>query len=151
MIFNHLSPNSRVWLFIANQKLSPSKSVQLHSQFSNFCETWKSHGTPLHGEIKYIHDQLIVFGVNQQNLCGRSVDALVRFVRETEDSLGLDLLNRSRMGYLKNDVFNTFLFHEMKNLKLISSISSTTMITNNFIEQNGEDLFIPLNQSPFKD
>ena len=109
------------------------------------------HGTPLHGEIKYIHDQLIVFGVNQQNLCGRSVDALVRFVRETEDSLGLDLLNRSRMGYLKNDVFNTFLFHEMKNLKLISSISLTTMITNNFIEQNGEDLFIPLNQSPFKD
>ena len=39
----------------------------------------------------------------------------------------------------------------MKNLKLISSISSTTMITNNFIEQNGEDLFIPLSQSPFKD
>ena len=151
MIFNHFSPSSRVWLFIAKQKLSPSKSVQLHSQFSNFCETWKSHGTPLHGEIKCIHDQLIVFGVNQQNLCGRSVDALVRFVRETEDSLGLDLLNRSRMGYLKNDVFNTFLFHEMKNLKLISSISLTTMITNNFIEQNGEDLFIPLNQSPFKD
>ena len=151
MIFNHFISNSRVWLFIANHKLSTSQSELLHTQFSNFCETWKSHGTPLHGKIKCIHDQLIVFGVNQQNLCGRSVDALVRFVRETEGSLGLDLLNRSRMGFLKNDVFNTFLFHEMKNLKLVSSISETTMITNNFIEQNGEDLFIPLNQSPFKD
>ena len=55
------------------------------------------------------------------------------------------------MGFLKNDVFNTFLFHEIKNLKINSSISTTTMITNNFIEKNGEDLFIPLDQSPFKD
>ena len=151
MIFNHFSSDSRVWLFIANQKLSPSQSGLLHSQFSNFCKNWKSHGTLLHGEIKCIHQQLIVYGANQQNLCGRSVDALVRFVRETENSLGLDLLNRNRMGYLKNDVFNTFLFHEIKNLKINSSISTTTMITNNFIEKNGEDLFIPLDQSPFKD
>ena len=151
MIFNHFSPDSRVWLFIANQKLSSSQFEQLHLQFSNFCETWKSHGTPLHGEIKCIHDQLIAFGVNQQNLCGRSVDALIRFVRDTEGSLGLDLLNRSRMGYLKNDVFSTFFFHEMKNYKLINSISTTTMITNNFIEKNREELFIPLCQSPFKD
>ena len=149
MIFNQFSPESRVWLFIANQKVSSSQIKLLHTRFSNFCETWKSHGTSLHGEIKFIYDQLIAFGVNQENLCGRSVDALVRFVRESEDDL--DLLNRNRMGYLKNDVFNPFLFHEIKNLKLNSSISSTTMITNNFIEKNGEDLFIPLNQSPFKD
>ena len=151
MIFNHFSSDSRVWLFIANQKLSPSQSELLHCQFSNFCENWKSHGTLLQGEIKCIHDQLIVFGANQQNLCGRSVDALVRFVRETENSLGLDLLNRNRMVYLKNDVFNPFLFREIKNLKINGSISSTAMITNNFIEKNGEDLFIPLDQSPFKD
>ena len=151
MIFNHFSSDSRVWLFIANQKLSSSQSELLHSQFSNFCENWKSHGTLLQGEIKCIHDQLIVFGANQQDLCGRSVDALVRFVRETENSLGLDLLNRNRMGYLKNDVFNPFHFHEIENLKINSSISSTTMITNNFIEKNGEDLFIPLGQSPFRD
>ena len=119
MIFNHFSSDSRVWLFIANQKLSSSQSELLHSQFSNFCETWKSHGTPLHGE--------------------------------TEGSLGLDLLNRNRMGYLKNDVFNPFLFREIKNLKINGSISSTAMITNNFIEKNGEDLFIPLDQSPFRD
>ncbi len=149
MIFNQFSPESRVWLFIANQKVSSSQIKLLHTRFSNFCETWKSHGTSLHGEIKFIYDQLIAFGVNQENLCGRSVDALVRFVRESEDDL--DLLNRNRMGYLKNDVFNPFLFHEIKNLKINSSISSTTMITNNFIEKNGEDLFITLGQSPFKD
>ena len=149
MIFNQFSPESRVWLFIANQKVSSSQIKLLHTRFSNFCETWKSHGTSLHGEIKFIYDQLIAFGVNQENLCGRSVDALVRFVRESEDDL--DLLNRNRMGYLKNDVFNPFLFHEIKNLKINSSISSTTMITNNFIEKNGEDLFIPFSQSPFID
>ena len=149
MIFNQFSPESRVWLFIANHKVSSSQIKLLHTRFSNFCETWKSHGTSLHGEIKFIYDQLIAFGVNQENLCGRSVDALVRFVRESEDDL--DLLNRNRMGYLKNNVFNPFLFHEIKNLKINSSISSTTMITNNFIEKNGEDLFIPLGQSPFKD
>ena len=38
-----------------------------------------------------------------------------------------------------------------KNLKINGSISSTAMITNNFIEKNGEDLFIPLDQSPFRD
>ena len=149
MIFNQFSPESRVWLFIANQKVSSSQIKLLHTRFSNFCETWKSHGTSLHGEIKFIYDQLIAFGVNQENLCGRSVDALVRFVRESEDDL--DLLNRNRMGYLKNNVFTPFLFHEIKNLKVNSSISSTTMITNNFIEKNGEDLFIPLGQSPFRD
>ena len=149
MIFNQFSPESRVWLFIANQKVSSSQIKLLHTRFSNFCETWKSHGTSLHGEIKFIYDQLIAFGVNQENLCGRSGDALVRFVRESEDDL--DLLNRNRMGYLKNNVLNPFLFHEIKNLKINSSISSTTMITNNFIEKNGEDLFIPLGQSPFKD
>ena len=151
MIFNHFPPDSKVWLFIANQKVSSSQTKLLHFHFSNFCETWKSHGTSLIGEVKLVHEQLIAFGVNQQNLCGRSVDALVRFVRDTESYLGLDLLNRSRMGHLKNDIFNTFLFHEMKSHKLINSISSTTMITNNFIEKNREELFIPLSQSPFKD
>ena len=42
-------------------------------------------------------------------------------------------------------------FREIKNLKINGSISSTAMITNNFIEKNGEDLFIPLDQSPFRD
>lgn len=151
MIFNHFLPDSRVWLFIANQKVSSSQTKLLHFHFSNFCKTWKSHGTSLIGELKLVHEQLIVFGVNQQNLCGRSVDALVRFVRDTESYLGLDLLNRNRIGYFENNNFNTFLFHEMKNYKIINSISATTMITNNFIEKNREELFIPLSQSLFKD
>ena len=79
------------------------------------------------------------------------MDALVRFVSETEGSLGLDLLNINRMGYLKNDVFNSFLFREIKNLKINGSVSSTAMITNNYIEKNGEELLIAVDQAPFRD
>ncbi len=150
MIFDHLSPDSRVWLFIANQKISSSKIQILNTEFKKFCETWKSHGIALTGELKFFEDQLIAFGVFQQNLCGRSVDALIRFIRETEHSLKLDLLNRNRIGYLKNNSFNVFLFQEMKNLKSNYFIHENTMITNNFIENNKENLFIPLSQSPFK-
>ena len=84
----HFSPNSRGGYLLRTRNLAHLNPYNYILNFPIFVK----HGNPmvhLHGEIKYIHDQLIVFGVNQQNLCGRSVDALVRFVRETEDSLGL--------------------------------------------------------------
>ena len=149
MIFKDFLPYSRIWLFISEFPIDKDKEVEIKHNFSNFSNNWKSHGEKLNGVLKIEYDKLIVIGVKQQNLCGRSVDGLMRFVRELDENVQLDLLNRNRLGYLLDGTLSTFHFNQIELLAKDERINNKTLITNNFIKTNDQELFISLSQSPF--
>ena len=149
MIFKDFLPHSRIWLFISESPIENEKQLEIQHNFSNFSNNWKSHGEKLNGVLKIAYDKLIIIGVKQQNLCGRSVDGLMRFVRELDENVQLDLLNRNRLGYLVDGTLSTFHFNQIELLAKDGRINDNTLITNNFIQTNDQELFVSLSHSPF--
>ena len=90
MIFNSLHPSSKIWLYTSSIPINGSNKEEISFLFEEFNNGWKSHGEKLNGVLKIAYDKLIVIGVKQQNLCGRSVDGLMRFVRELDENVQLD-------------------------------------------------------------
>ena len=118
MIFENISPNSKAWVYISSIKIDDNLLSILNNRFKNFFVDWKSHGQLIEGEYKVINDYIIVIGagVNNGDMCGRAVDAQVRFVKELDEHLNLDLLNRNKIAFQLNHKLNRFDFKEIEHL-----------------------------------
>ena len=82
-------------------------------------------------------------------MCGRAVDAQVRFVKELDEQLNLDLLNRSKIAFNINEKLTHFEFKEIQSIINENKINQNTLWCNTFLNTNNEDIFIPFIQSPF--
>ena len=151
MIFNNISPNSKVWVYISSQKIDNNLLSSLNNRFKEFFTDWKSHGQLIEGYFKVINDYILVIGagVNNGDMCGRAVDAQIRFVKELDQHLDLDLLNRNKIAFNVNNKLNHFEFKEIQSLIKEKKISHRTLWCNTFLNNNQEDIFIPFDQSPF--
>ena len=92
---------------------------------------------------------MIGAGVNNGDMCGRAVDAQIRFIKELDEQLDLDLLNRNKIAFNVNNKLNRFDFKEIQSLIKEKKISHNTLWCNTFLNNNQEDVFIPFSQSPF--
>ena len=151
MIFENISPNSKAWVYISSIKIDNNLLSILNNRFKNFFVDWKSHGQLIEGEYKVINDYIIVIGagVNNGDMCGRAVDAQVRFVKELDEHLNLDLLNRNKIAFQLNHKLNRFDFKEIEHLIKQNKIRNNTLWCNTFLNKNQEEVFIPFDQSPF--
>jgi hypothetical protein len=98
-----LAPGSRVWIFQADRELSTDENNAVSNELLQFVENWLSHGSLLKAHYKLLHNRFIVFFADEQgdNMCGRAIDASVRFVKELEKVYSVSLIDRSRVAYIK--------------------------------------------------
>ncbi|MDA9666040.1 hypothetical protein N9T75_00730, partial [Bacteroidota bacterium] len=83
--------------------------------FKDFYGNWKSHGQPVNGQLKFIKENLLVVGADYfpDGMCGRAVDAQVRFINKINEEFNLDLLNRTNIAFVKD---NSIVVHNYNNL-----------------------------------
>ena len=62
MIFDTLHPRSKIWIYINSKAFDIEKKKNIKSSFLNFQEDWKSHGSNIEGEIKFLNNHLMVIG-----------------------------------------------------------------------------------------
>jgi hypothetical protein len=151
MIFNDLSSNSKVWIYISNQPIIGSVLSEIKIKFNNFLIQWKSHGENVNGQFQVIDKYIftIAADVVSQNLCGRAVDAQVRFVKELSEEFQFGFLNRNNMAYLSKDGLKGFDFRQLEELVNNNSISEDTMWCNTFVKENKDNVYLPFKESPF--
>tara|TARA_B100001093_G_scaffold453792_1_gene462693 strand:+ start:16154 stop:16627 length:474 start_codon:yes stop_codon:yes gene_type:complete len=151
MIFDNISPTSKAWVYVSSQKIDDNLLSSLNNRFKEFFTDWKSHGQLIDGEFKVIDDYIIVIGagVKNGNMCGRAVDAQIRFIKELDEQLDLDLLNRNKIAFNVNEKLSWFDFKEIQSLIKEKKISHNTLWCNTFLNNNQDDIFIPFDQSPF--
>ena len=150
MIFNSLHPNSKIWLYTSSIPINGSDKEKISSLFNEFNDGWKSHGEKISGSIMFVKDNIVIIGANYLgvDMCGRSVDAQVRFVRKIDHEFGKDLLNRNNLAFSISEKIRIFKFSEIENLIKEEKISSITSFYNNFCSKNSDLLQIPFGDSP---
>lgn len=150
MIFKSLHPHSKIWLYISSIPINNSYKDEISLLFKKFNDEWKSHGEKISGSLKFIGNNIVVIGANYLggDMCGRSVDAQVRFVSLIDQELGLDLLNRNNLAFSILDKIKIFSFSEIENLIKEDKINRRTRFYNNYCSKNSDSLQLPFGDSP---
>lgn len=150
--YNNLSPLSRVWIFQANRAFSADENAAISNEVLGFVENWLSHGALLKAHYKVLYNRFIIFFADEEgdNMCGRAIDASVRFVKELEKKYNLSLLDRSRVAYIKEDKIYACTLDELGQRIEEGEVGPDTEVFNNLVstkEEFDKSWMVPLLQS----
>ena len=138
--FDHLPPQARVWIYQASRPLTEEELVPLLPRLAAFAEEWTSHGRQLAASAQFLHRQFLVIGLNEEvaGASGCSIDASVRFVRELEQQLGLELLDKSRMAFLTEGRLRLLNRQELRAAIAAGEVTADALYFNNTLSTKGE-------------
>jgi hypothetical protein len=70
---------------------------------ARFADEWTSHGRALLASAEFLHRQFLVIGLDEgvAGASGCSIDASVRFVQALEKHLGIELLEKSQLAFMR--------------------------------------------------
>ena len=151
MIFQNLHPQSKIWLYISPVSIDSVTKKNISSLFKDFVDDWKSHGKPVNGQLKFIKDNLLVVGADYfpDGMCGRAVDAQVRFINQINERFNLDLLNRTNIAFVKQDSIVVHNYNNLDDLIKKGTVNKSTVYCNTFSTKNSDEIYLPFGESPF--
>lgn len=150
--YGQLAENSKVWVFQAEREFSQPEAETLTQELTQFTDNWLSHGSLLKACFKLVYNRFIVFFVDEEgdNMCGRAIDASVRFIKELETKYGVAMLNRNLVAYMDNGKAVSCTLEQLSHLAEEGKITSDTIVFNNLIANKAEfekNWMIPLSSS----
>jgi hypothetical protein len=138
--FDHLPESARIWIYQASRPLTEAEVIGLQPALARFAEAWTSHGRTLQASATVLHQQFLVIGLNEAvaDASGCSIDASVRFVREVEQQLGVELLEKSRLAFLVDGQVKLFGRLELKQAVANGTLTPETLYFDNTIGQRAQ-------------
>ncbi|MGJ3233679.1 hypothetical protein [Marivirga sp.] len=138
--FDDLDKSSRLWVYQADRAFSDDEKKFILDNGIEFVKSWTAHNKALNASIEVKYNQFIVLAVDetQAPATGCSIDKSVHFIKALENELKLNLLDKSKIAFLKdNQVF-------LENLPSIKSKIEAEEITpdlltfNNMVSNKGD-------------
>ena len=138
--YTTLAPDSRVWIFQSDREFSADETTSISNELLQFVDNWLSHGSLLKAHYKVLYNRFIIFFADQEgdNMCGRAIDASVRFIKELEKKYSVSLLDRSRVAYIKNDKVYACTLDELGQWIETGKITPETEVFNNLVSTKDE-------------
>ncbi len=101
--WNHLKPESKLWMYGAQKVLSDIEQKQIRSILDHFCENWAAHGAKLNCGFNILYDRFIMIAVDEESAAasGCSIDKSVDVIKQIDTEFDLDLFNRLRCFHIE--------------------------------------------------
>src|SRR5688500_15057286 len=132
---------NRAWTFVISKPLTPEQLNELTVEGTAFVAGWTAHDTQLSASFRIFREKIVVVEVNESvhNASGCSIDKLTRFIRDMENKLGIQLLNRLLVVYEDASgelhVENT---QVLKNLISSGAVNAETVVYNTSVANDQE-------------
>lgn len=138
--YEQLAPESKVWVFMAEREFTESELKTIHTALIAFVNNWLSHGSLLKAYYKVLDNRFILFFADEEGdrMCGRAVDASVRFIKDLETQLGISMLNRTLVAYKQGDKVISCTLDELSQLAEEGKITPETIVFNNMVATKAE-------------
>jgi len=138
--FSSLSPDSRLWIFHAKRKFTPKESEIISTALAAFTDSRKAHGTPLTASFDIRLDQFIILAVDEAacGASGCSIDGSTRVIKDLEQTLGLDLFDRTQAFFQTNEGILTVPLSKIKEAAAMGQWDSNTTAVNTLVATKGE-------------
>ena len=101
--FKSLKKNSRVWVFQSLDFIDDLLVGEIKEKISIFLNQWKSHQTDFKSSFEIRYNTFIIIAADEGSLVsGCSVDSLINFIKDLENSFELQLLDKLHVKYIEN-------------------------------------------------
>tara|TARA_B110000014_G_C20121536_1_gene594556 strand:- start:482 stop:955 length:474 start_codon:yes stop_codon:yes gene_type:complete len=99
-----LNGEAKIWVYTSSVKINELQQKKILNLADQFLSSWESHGKSVIGTVEIIEDHFVIIAADPKGdtLCGRAVDANVRFVKEAQQVTGLNLTDRMVVVYKQN-------------------------------------------------
>ncbi|XOV92759.1 MAG: hypothetical protein ACFHWX_21460 [Bacteroidota bacterium] len=135
--FDEMPDTSRMWIYQSDRPFTEAEILAIEQEARVFVDSWAAHGQKLKAAYKIEHKQFLLLAVDESfnEASGCSIDESVGFIKNLEQTLGLQLLNRSNVAfYIDGEV----VVEPLKDLKSRideGQIKKDTLIFNGFINK----------------
>ncbi len=149
-----LNNESKVWIYQSDVHINDDYEEKIKNYIYDFTMNWASHGKELecYGNL-FHHRFLVLVADDSQHVSGCSIDSSVHFVKQLENSFGIDFFNRLNYAYVKDDEFHYINNADFKNAYNDGIIDDQTLMVNNLVKTKSEFLerwILPLDESWYK-
>jgi hypothetical protein len=134
--FENISANSRIWIYLADRKLSEEQSARISQFLTTYCETWQAHGAPLKASFVLKFDHFIIMAADEDfnATSGCSIDDSVRAIKEIEKMTGVSFLNRNLIPFKKGTDVQLIELSKLKENYLAGMWNDSTLTFNNLVD-----------------
>ena len=138
--FNTLPDSSRVWVYQADRAFTAVESKEIEEKLTGFVNHWKRHGDDLKASFLLKYNQFIVLAVDENfnDVSGCSIDASVHIIKQLQEDLKVDLLNKMNITFKDGDNINTVSMAQFKEFAKLDKITPNTLVFNNMIASKAE-------------
>ena len=133
--YKSLPDTARVWIYQSNRMFTNEEVSVINEKAIAFIENWTRHGENLQGSFTIKYNQFIVIGLDESfnSASGCSIDASVRFVKEVEDALKVDLMDKMNVSFKDGDNINIVKLPDFQKFATDKKITSETLVFNNMV------------------
>ena len=129
-------PESKVWVYQSDRFFSDQEMEYLHSLLSDFTKGWTAHQQQLKAGYAIEHRLFIVLIVDESmaGASGCSIDKSVHLMKQIEGELGLNLFDRFRTAWRKQDEIQISDRNQLETLLDSGEVNGKTTVFNNLIK-----------------
>lgn len=134
---NHYSPDSRLWVYVAERRLSDDETAWATQQLAAFARQWTAHSQALLATAEIIDNQVVVLMVDETRAgaSGCSIDKSVHFLEQIGQQLGVDFFDRMTFGWVDESGQTRFAKrNEFSDLVKNATITPNTLVLNTLIQ-----------------
>jgi hypothetical protein len=133
--FEQLPDDARLWVYQADRALTPVERAAAENNLHHLCDTWSTHGTPLHTSFRIEYNQFIILAVDERHAgaSGCSIDGTVRLLKSMQERLGIDFFNRQWVAFADGDSVHMHPLNELKSLFEKGILTAESLTFNNTV------------------
>ncbi len=148
----NIPPDSKVWVYQSNRKLTDSEVETISNSGLAFIEQWAAHGASLKASFDVLYNRFIILSVDEKQAMasGCSIDSSIRFIKEIEKLLNINLFDRLQVAYRSGNEIISCSLSEFEKLAEAGSVNESTIVFNNMVTSKADfdtKWEVPLNQS----
>ena len=133
--YKNLPDTSRIWIYQSDREFTEKEVDFISIQAEEFINTWTRHGDYLKGSFILKYNQFLILAVDEgfNNVSGCSIDSSVRFIKEIEEKLDVDLTDKMNVTFKDGDNINVVKLPQFQEFTKAKKIIASTIVFNNMV------------------
>jgi hypothetical protein len=138
--FQSMPAESRLWIFQSERKFSDRDKAIIEDELKLFTNDWAAHGQALKASYELQYDQFVLLAVDEgfNSASGCSIDSSVHVIKTIEQKLGVTLLTREHVAFLKNSEVLLSPIKSLKEAYQQGSWNESSLVFNNVLTRKGQ-------------
>ncbi len=133
--YKNLPDTARVWVYQADRYLTIEEVEYISAKAIIFIDSWTRHGDDLRGSFTIKYNQFLVLALDESfnNASGCSIDSSVRFIKEVEQELKIDLMDKMNVSFKDGENVNIVKLPQFQEFAVAKKITPETIVFNNMV------------------